>query len=168
MSKYLYNGVEFEELPELSIWPQPYKIIYWSHLGVYYAVLSDSPCRYVEATAPTGASLGNFIGPMGNCVLLEYHTTGNWTFVRECDSEACSVYLGPQILVESGDIVIWSNHAIRYEDGSLYQGADDDPIPVEPEEPEKKNFCLKSWLIGFVLALAGKPLLITTEVTTDG
>ena len=159
MSKYLYNGIEFEELPDSSIWPRPYKTIYWSQLGVYYAVLSDSPYQYVEAKAVTGASLGTLLCPIGNCAVLESSTTGNWNLFYKCDSETASAYIGPQVIYEElGDTVIWVNHAIRYEDGGLYREADDDPIPVEPEEPEKKNFCLKSWLIGFVLALAGKPL----------
>lgn len=159
MSKYLYNGVEFEELPDRSWWHYTYRTIYLSTWGEYLAVLSDSPYQYVGYIGGNGQLLFYGLATSGNGVILRQNVAGNWIVLSEfkaVDSPESGV-IG-QIDIENGAIVIWANYAIRYKDGGLYRAADDDPIPVEPE---KKNFCLKSWLTGFALGLAGKPLPLT-------
>lgn len=163
MSKYLYNGVEFEELPELSIWPYQYKTIWLSTWGDYLAVLSDSAYQYVEYVGGNGQLLFYGLATAGNGVILRQNVAGNWVVLNEFEAvDSPEFGVIGQIDIQNGAIVIWTNHPIRYEDGSIYRGANDDPIPVEPEEPEKKNFCLKSWLTGFALDMAGKLLPLTT------
>lgn len=55
----------------------------------------------------------------------------------------------------------WTSHDILNEDGSVYLAASE-PIPVNPVTPSKP-FCLRSWLTGFALGLAGKAIPFVKE-----
>ena len=169
MSDYLYNGHEFPDWDENAY---PYAFIadvqrdaldtsYVSKLFAVdkqgYMIIRDDPITeeqdylYTLGGVPDDLSEGNQDKILFGCVWeLE-----NGAWVSPWESQ---LNLG---VANKG--ILWSNHTILWEDGSVYMEASD-PIPVEPEEPndppveEKKNFCLRSWLIGFALGLAGKPL----------
>ena len=183
MSKYIYNGWEFEQLPNQDTHPYwasyIYKTIYLDQAGDYRATLSDSPHRVTELYVANGVYLDHMLSTPGNGVELRLNANGDWVVSREFSPENYTPYGDPHhILVIDGEVVIWSNYAIYFDDGSLYQMAGatpypvggtpvdpDEPdipdVPVEPEEPpveEKKDFCLRSWLTGFCLGMAGKPL----------
>lgn len=178
MSKYLYNGWEFEQLPNQETHPwlpnYAYKTIYQDELGDYYATLSDMPFRLSANYAIDGELLWYWLTTPGSGIELRYRESGFWNNVREFSPESPGV-LGPPsyIIVGQGATVIWSNYNILYDDGRQYLPAGLEPFPVEPEEPdepdvpvepeeppveEKKDFCLRSWLTGFCLGMAGKPL----------
>ena len=188
MSKYIYNGWEFEQLPNQDTHPYwasyIYKTIYLDQAGDYRATLSDSPHRVTELYVANGVYLDPMLSTPGNGVELRLNANGDWVVSREFSPENYTPYGDPHhILVIDGEVVIWSNYAIYFDDGRLYQMAGatpypvggtpvdpDEPdipdVPVEPEEPpveEKKDFCLRSWLTGFCLGMAGKPLPLSKE-----
>lgn len=58
--------------------------------------------------------------------------------------------------VSTGRVTVWSSFDIYNEDGTLYLAASE-PVPIV-ESAEGSGFSRKSWLTGYVMGLAGKPV----------
>ena len=155
MSKCIYRNdkfgysVELPALPEYDETEYPYAYIMALSLNVpqYYLALMPRDARL---NTPDDASVTYNVSHY-----LQYDCRGIddvWDGPDYCTGG--NIYVAKPFLEfpENGFYTLWSNFDI-YNDMGLYCPASD-PIPVE----EKKTFCLRSWLTGFALGLAGKPL----------
>ena len=132
MSKYLYNGISLLDIN--TVWTDkttdPYAIIFVDENG--RIVLHISPAPFIYEDPNVNISSGS-----GSPKYL-YDSSG-WV-----EDGTGSGYTG------SG--VKWTNYdIIDISDNSVYLAASE---PV----PDNGDFDLKSWLIGFALGLAGKPV----------
>lgn len=169
MGNYLYNGVL---LPDINtVWTDktayPNAYIYQSTFdgGQHYCLV------VVDKTGYMGMCGTNHeFGPSYTLGAYELHeseektlTYCEWIIAADEDAAGKLSGLWPGITstewlqvqkhysnihASTGNGIIWSNHKILNEDGSTY---------VEASNPMQK-FDLKSWLTGFALGLAGKPL----------
>lgn len=155
MSKCIYRNDKFgysSELPALPEYDEteyPYAHIMSFNVNgpQYYLTLMPRDARL---DTPDDASVSYEVSHY-----LMYDCRGiddAWDGPTYC--EGGHIYVAKPFLEfpENGFYTLWSNFDI-YNDMGLYCPASD-PIPVE----EKKTFCLRSWLTGFALGLAGKPL----------
>lgn len=126
---FLYNGVELPALPEWDKTVYPYAFIEKT-LFMYYLRVLTNPL------APDGDSF-RFTQPgLVTAVKSDMSGWDEWSEVTE-----------------NTRTPLWTNTDILNSDGTLHLAASD-PIPVTVPNP----FCLRSWLTGFALGLAGKSL----------
>ena len=152
MSKYLYDG---EKLPALPGWldqaTYPYLLIYEVPSGSseeagMYLLAADS-LGYVDFSSP-----GVHIYTLGGSDAI--YNDLPIAFVRwKCNGlEWEQVEIGTMSNIYIGWGAVWSNTTLRDHKGNYYMiGTEPVPVPA---------FHLKSWLIGFALGVAGKPLPI--------
>ena len=188
MSNYSYNGVELPgvsseisaKYPKLTLVSDVYNAtdhVIFASTGpaqIWYDIEPVEYGSYVVLRFPDKGAM------------LVLRTDNTWD-VTEYDSANNIIDNGfwRSVMLATDDngtlaTIEWSNHSIYDVSGELYYSADGDPVPVEPEEPEepvepdepeepaepeeKKNFCLRSWLTGYALGLAGKPLSFDAKV----
>ena len=156
MSEYYYNSVKLPILPEWDKSVYPKVIIYYRQATPTSPILTcllcysavEDPGGYCDADNREYFTI-NF--PALRSVYDE--NTNSWGTLEHSD-DAYPEYTG--ISISMGEL-IWSNHDIVLDYTLLGKNHSDqflasDPIPVTPSNP----FCLRSWLTGFALGLAGK------------
>ena len=147
---YLFNGVELPALPEWDKAAYPYVVIVQSDDAYYaYALTEESyllreingskEYQWLKCTAPhlrTVYSASTSLGWAG--VFAE---SGSWDYINSTLSNSIGC---------DGEItkpVIWSNHNIPYEDGTIFFEKCDDPIPVSTFTPDPISMTM-GWLVG--------------------
>lgn len=143
MADYKYNGVKLPKLPEYDTAVYPYSYIFdYADLHGYVLVISTTRFTLYEYEGYSDKVIGDESGTSDAVVYTV--TDGAWT---ELDIDAQNgAWWGT---AGSALPCVWCNTDILdSEDGSVYLAASE---PV-------KAFCLRSWLTGFALGLAGKPL----------
>lgn len=159
---YLYNGVELPALPEWDKDTCPYAVIYKSNLDSYYTLIaSRMPCCVTYSYIIFGIGHNNLSWEDEN-YFLEFRD-----FVQQ------EGMFSERIQNLDDVSFVWANHDINYADdymsiydidgnpssepdplaGTLYLAASE-PVPV-PQYAA--TFDLKSFLMGVVDELAGKP-----------
>lgn len=161
MAKYLYNG---EKLPELPGWWDKssfpvlfvHKVTGGSTLeeGVYL-VAADKLGYITHPTDISGAVIDDSIYLYtlgGSDILGDQDMPISYVRWKSNGTEWEQVEIDLINNVYAGSEVVWSNATLRDADGNvLLEGSEPVPAPT---------FFLTSWLIGFALGIAGKPLPI--------
>lgn len=129
---YLYNGVLFPKVPEVE--GHPYSLVNRSTSG------GETYAHFYAATTPVfyNRNTGSVLNPL--CVqndgtVVHYGMNSKdgeteWVFRDTKDLVSGDSFAGVGIV----NYLIWSNHDIFNEDGTLYLAASD-PIPVNPPNP---------------------------------
>lgn len=141
MPNYLYNDVSLPKLPEYNTSIYLHACINESSLisGVYILYLCSAPFYFSETEGNVRTVAGSSLSTS------KYNSTTNkWEPLENRDSIAGNMGINP----------FWCNVDILKEDGTVYLAA---------TEPTTTWSDLKSWLIGFILGLAGKPLPFSTK-----
>ena len=137
-----YSGVSLPAIPYYDESVYPYACIAESALlpGVHNLYICSEPFYY-------SADNGRVHVVSGARLCASQHDTGEdaWDPIRNMNSIAGTVSISP----------LWCNADILDEGGGVYMAGS---APVrEPVEIRRYLGCI-NWLIGFVLALAGKPI----------
>ena len=142
MGKFLYGGVLLPDID--TVWTDkvtyPYAMIYATETE---AILHISQVPFVyrdpNVTLSSGAGCPRYIA-----------NSDEW--VDHGEGSGCT-----------GPGAKWTSHDILDTSGNSIYLAESEPVPVQ------EGFCLKSWLTGFVLGLAGKPMpLVTRQPVVPG
>lgn len=152
-----YNGVKLPKLPEWAkdTYPNAYICKPSGYLH-YYLTVTDKVGYFDENgwtyNAPDGVT-------MTHC---QFVIAGSEEAVTELSETYPGISTTEWLMFVEGDYrrpysgtILWANHDILYEDGSLYLAAS------KPNE----IIDLKSWLYGFCLGICGKPLPLAAKKT---
>lgn len=145
MSAYRYNGVKLPALPAWDTDTYPYAQIQYIPYNDG-SFISHLRC----STQPFCATASAVTNTAGSAVLVQTYisTYTNFAWGTAYVLEDISLSLDP-------DSVIWCNVDISDESGAVFLAASE-PVPVQ--SVTIPDFCLNSWLTGFAIGLAGKPL----------
>lgn len=158
MGNVIYNGISLPDIDEVWVDKETYPYAFIvesgvSHRSDYTLYLVDSPVYF----QPTGdSSANNCIYPSNVNAQYTYfcHLVGDYnpdgTITWDLTAENAD-FSG---IVVYDRKIIWVNTDMLNVDGTLYLAASD-PIPVDPTS---RPFDLRSWLIGYILGICGKPL----------
>lgn len=157
-----YKGVE---LPDINtVWTDkekyPYAYVTYSSLDI---VGLEGMCAelHLMAKMPVFNAADSEMEFNQNTLVHQFVFTDNSELAFEHGISAgswCDGFTDEIISFEVIDttFTMWTSHDILNTDGSTYLAAYT-PIPVDAAVKEW-SFCLKSWLTGFALGMAGKPL----------
>ena len=165
MSKYYrYNGVKLPALPKDVVDKYPYIVILFEHdrgYGSFYSFHASTESSELEKiwySADNAYQTELLQRGKGVSYYIKKDQSDIWTRLHdEVDgSESASApYWYNDVLVNSLGVllksVVWTNHNIYNTEGGLEYAANDAPVPVP-------DIDLKSWLTGYALGLAGKPM----------
>lgn len=165
MSKYYrYNGVKLPALPKDVVDKYPYIVILFEHdrgYGSFYsfhASTEPSELEKIWYSADNAYQTELLQRGKGVSYYIKKDQSDIWTRLHdEVDgSESASApYWYSDVLVNSLGVllnsVVWTNHNIYNIDGGIEYTANDAPTPIP-------DIDLKSWLTGYALGLAGKPM----------
>ena len=143
MGKFLYGGVLLPDID--TVWTDkvtyPYAIIVVNENKS--EILHISPVPFIYEDPNVNISSG----------------TGSPRYLNDSD-EWVDYGSGSGF---TGFGVKWTSHNILDTSGNSIYLAESEPVPVQ------EGFCLKSWLTGFALGLAGKPMpLVTRQPVVPG
>lgn len=156
MAKYLYKGLELPALPEWDKTAYPYAYIYY---------VGETPTFCTLVLIPAAAEI---VYEEGTSAILFATTHYRSYYARSVDEQwddngitetSGSIYLLKPWLdyPDNYTVLQWTNFNVYNKDNEL-MFPESDPVPVEEPTPDDENFDLKSWLTGFALGLASKPL----------
>ena len=143
MAKYLYNGVELPALPEWDKEKYPYATITDDYYGTdvikvgYVLSLTDKPLIFTEGDEnyPT----------MHHKVQVNYCRGLNWYYYPEKGELEWNTPLTfTSLHLWDDDKIIWSNHNIYLDNGTIFFAKCDDPVPVSTTDPQSLT---AGWLV---------------------
>ena len=159
---YLYNGVELPALPEWDKKTYPYVVIHEFGLHVdrtlytVQATTVESYIKHVKMSDGKTISTRLYHEPPRlyaeneNEADIWYgtdYTTGQQVYdefvLKNTQTYSDMIHGG-----ENRGRIVWSNHDILNEDGSIYFAKSNDPIPVNPAPPIDPTSLLMGWLVG--------------------
>lgn len=156
---YLYNGIEFPELPndvDRAVWDfaciTEYKEGEANHLLITKSTYKDTDYGVCYKTNVADQNKGVFF--YGNDTVVRRYEiqNGEWVFAEQRYKDEGATGVGFYY-----DMPIWTNTTIRY--------STTEEIFLEASEPTSVfTLDLQSWLTGFALGLAGKPLPLDTSI----
>lgn len=154
MDKYLYNGLELPALPEWDTTAYPYAYIYYVGETPAFCTLvlvpADAEIVYEEGTSAILFSTTHYRSYYARSVDEQWDDDG----ITETEG---SIYLFKPMVdyPMAYTVVQWTDFDVYTKDNMLLF-LRSNPVLIE------EGFDLKSWLTGFALGLAGKPLTLST------
>ena len=145
-----YNGISLPDLPEYDTAAYPYACI---QRIPYAAGGCIAHLRY--SSKPFVAAGGAVTNSDGAGFVLRSYLSASSNFLWNKPTTIWNVGLSLP-----PDTVIWCNQDILDEDGGVLLSATE---PAGEPTLAIPNFCLSSWLVGFALGLAGRPLPTNSE-----
>lgn len=134
MVNYLYNGVELPALPEWDKETYPYAniIFFEDSMGKYYKLTASAePVSGVSADGYFSGFSGVAVQKWG---VFDYETAWEEATLNNTKGN-----------------IIWANHDISTEDGTLYLAATE-PVPVGGGEPIDPTSFMQGYIVGRRLA----------------
>lgn len=153
MSKYLYNGVKMPAFPEEYATERPFAVLVKSNgiamIGPYYGfVFSKSPITVYQKDGMP---------------LWEVYDGSLAVYTHDEDESEYSTWDSVPAVNVPASLLIWSNHDILNEDGTVYLAASE-PIPVSRFTPDPTSMTM-GWLVGRRIAGQRSKVSPTNEVT---
>lgn len=161
LGKHMYNNLALPAPPEWDPAEYPYAYIYY---------VGETPTLCTLVLVPAEAEIVYEDGTSAILFSTPYYKSYSARTVDEqwaddgITQTSGSIYLFKPMISYPEDYIIlqWTNFNVYTKDNELIFPKSD-PDPVEDPVPDEEKFDLKSWLTGFALGLAGKPLPLSQE-----